>query len=125
MSKHVLGLFSAIGLIAFSVGTTGVGCDDGGSGGSTVDCSTVKGFSELSGAFSKCTTCHSTTLTTATDRQAAPVGYDYDTYEAAKQFPDAITEQVEDDEMPFDPSPDLTAQEKTDMLTWAACETPP
>lgn len=125
MSKHVLGLFSAIGLIAFSVSTAGVGCDDGGSGGAAVDCSTVKGFSELSGAFSKCTACHSTDLATATERQAAPLGYDYNTYEDAKKFPEAITEQVEDDEMPFDPSPELTAQEKTDMLTWAACETPP
>jgi uncharacterized membrane protein len=125
MSKHVLGLFSAIGLIAFSVSTTGVGCDDGGSGGATIDCSTVKGFSELSGAFSKCTACHSTDLATATERQAAPLGYDYNTYEDAKKFPEAITEQVEDDEMPFEPSPALTPTEKTDMLTWAACETPP
>jgi uncharacterized membrane protein len=124
MSKHVLGLFSAIGLIAIGVSTANVGCGDSGTGGGTVDCSTVKGFSELSGAFSKCTTCHATTLTNATDRQAAPVGYDYDTYEAAKKFPDAITEQVEDDEMPSPGSPTLTPQEKTDMLTWAACETP-
>ncbi len=124
MSKHVLGLFSVIGMIAVGVSTANVGCgDDSGTGG-TVDCGTVKGFSELSGAFSKCTACHSTDLATATERQAAPLGYDYNTYEDAKKFPEAITEQVEDDEMPFDPSPALTEQEKTDMLTWAACDTP-
>ncbi|MBL8742934.1 MAG: hypothetical protein JNK04_17620 [Myxococcales bacterium] len=122
MSKYVLGLFSVIGIIGIT--TASIGCGDD-SGTNAVDCSTVKGFSELGGAFAKCTACHSTTLTSPTDRQAAPVGYDYDTYEAAKKFPEAITEQVEDDEMPFDPSPKLTAQEKTDMLTWAACETPP
>jgi len=125
MSKHVLGLLSAVGLIGISVATANVGCGDDGSGGAPIDCSTVKGFSELSGAFQKCTDCHSSTLVTATERQAAPAGFDYDTYEVAKKFPEAITEQVEDDEMPSPGSPTLTAAEKTDMLTWAGCETPP
>ena len=58
----------------------------------------MKGYSELSGAFSKCTNCHDSALTNATDRQAAPADVNYDTY--------------------------VTATEKTDILTWAQCDTP-
>ncbi len=119
-------VFGVILVTLAGVGTmVAQGCGDDTSSSGEFDCSTVKGFSELSGAFSKCTNCHATTLTDAVSRQSAPEGFDYDTYEAASQFPDAIVEQVEDDEMPIAPSPALSGTEKTDMLTWASCGTPP
>ena len=84
----------------------------------------MKGYSELSGAFSKCTNCHDSALTNATDRQAAPADVNYDTYEAAKAEATAIVDQINQGLMPPSDQPQLTATEKTDILTWAQCDTP-
>jgi uncharacterized membrane protein len=83
----------------------------------------VKGFSQLESTFAKCTTCHSSELA-GDPRHRAPIGYDYDKYDVAKQLAAQIREQVEDDEMPPPPAT-LTADEKNDILAWADCGTPP
>lgn len=98
--------------------------DSGSSTGSSVDCSTVKGYSELSGAFSKCTNCHDSTLTNATDRQAAPPDVNYDTYDAAKASAADGADQINQGLMPPSDQPQLTDAEKTDLLTWMQCDTP-
>lgn len=117
-------VFSVVLLVTAALALATNGCGDDTSDGTTVDCATVKKYSELQTAFSKCTNCHSSLLTNPTDRQSAPDEYNYDKYELAKQFPAEIKEQVEDDEMPPDGSPTLTPQEKTDLITWSQCNTP-
>jgi uncharacterized membrane protein len=92
--------------------------------GGEVDCTTVKKYSELSVAFEKCTSCHSSTLTNLTSRNAAPLGTDYDTYDLAKTQAADIVEQLENGEMPPADEPALTDQEYDDLLTWASCGTP-
>jgi uncharacterized membrane protein len=99
-------------------------CGDSGSTTGSVDCSTVKGYSELTSAFSKCTNCHDSALTNPTDRQAAPADLNYDTYDAAKAQAADIADQINQGLMPPSDQPQLTATEKTDLLTWAACDTP-
>lgn len=84
----------------------------------------VQGYAELSGAFSKCTSCHSSELTTPTDRQAAPLGYDYNIYELATQHLEVTRDVVAAGNQPPPGSPQLTAQEKTDMLLWIDCDAP-
>jgi hypothetical protein len=125
MSKYVLGLFSAITMIAIASASGGCG-DDSGTNPDGIDCetATVKGYAELTSAFAKCNNCHSTELEGAQARQAAPEGYDYNTYEVAKAHPVELIEQVEADLMPFAP-PELVGTEKQDLLTWATCGTPP
>ncbi len=105
-----------------------VGCD----GESTeADCSTVKGYSEIQGAFGKCTACHTTALMNLTDRGMAPhapLEYNYDNQAEAKKFPEKALATLADDAvkpMPPADDPQLTPQELTDMKTWFACETPP
>jgi uncharacterized membrane protein len=118
-------ILALVALSATALGlTSNVGCGDSDGSGGGADCTTVKGYSELGVAFSKCTNCHSSELTTPTERQSATVGFDYDTYALAAADPAAIIEQVEDDEMPPSGSPTLTETEKTDLLTWAECGTP-
>lgn len=114
----------------FALGLTlvfAIGCD----GESTeVDCSTVKGYSEIQGALAKCTTCHHTALTDLMQRgdpPYAPLEYNYDTYDEAKKFPDKLSATlVEDAAKPMPPAtdPQLTAQEHADLLAWAECGTP-
>ncbi len=105
------------------------GCSDDTSTGG-VDCSgTVKGYAELTSAFSRCTNCHSSTLV-GSARNAAPVGSDYDTYDGAKQQANAtppkdLVSRVEDGTMPFAGYPPFQGTEKEDMIKWASCGTPP
>ena len=99
-------------------------CGDSGDTGAPVDCSTVKTYGELSGAFSKCTTCHDSTLTNATDRQAAPDDVNFDTYDAAKASAADSVDQINQALMPPSDEAQLTAAEKTDLLTWFQCDTP-
>jgi uncharacterized membrane protein len=104
-----------------------VGCGDDTGETVPVDCSTVKPFSELGQAFSKCTTCHTSSLTDLTSRQSAPLEYNYDTYEEAIKFPAKLVATLQADaEFPMPPAedPQLTEAEKTDLLTWAECDTP-
>lgn len=130
MTNRLLGIV----LVAASAGSLAVsaGCsDDTSSTGGTVDCEsiTVKGYAELTSAFSRCTNCHSSTLASSA-RNAAPVGSDYDTYEGAKQQVDIapprdLVTRVEDGTMPFVNYPQFQGTEKEDMLNWAKCGTPP
>lgn len=134
MTRGIVGILGArplVGMVAFAglaALTVNVGCGDSGTGGGAVDCSTVtvKGYAELqNGAFTKCTNCHSSALTTPTERQSATAGYDYDTYEGAKKFPDRIEARVEKGDMPPAGSAALTAAEADDLINWSACGTPP
>jgi len=102
-------------------------CDSGESGddeGANVDCNTVTvpKFSEMT-AWGKCTTCHSSTLT-AMDRKAAPPGIDFDTYAAAKANAQTAMDEVEEGAMPLAGYPELTADEKSQIINWASCDTP-
>jgi hypothetical protein len=103
-----------------------VGCGDDGET-VPVDCSTVKPFSELSSAFSKCTSCHTSALTDLTSRNSAPLEYNYDTYAEASKFPDKLIASLQPDApapMPPVGDPQLTETELNDLLTWAECDTP-
>ena len=121
MSNRLL-VFALVAAGAASM-TLAVGCgDDSSTGGS--DCSTVKGYAELSSAFSKCLNCHSTTLTGAA-RNAAPVGTDYDTYDLAKPHAQKINDRVTDGTMPQPGFPQLQGTEKEDLLAWSSCGAPP
>ena len=96
---------------------------------STVDCATVtpKGYSELSVAFGKCTSCHNSSLTDLVSRANAPLEYNYDTYEEAKKFPEKLLGTLEEGATyPMPPATDvqLTATEKADLQAWAGCDTP-
>lgn len=108
---------------ASSIGVTvTAGCSDDSSTGGD-DCTDVKGYNELSSAFSKCTNCHSSTLTGAA-RNAAPVGTDYDTYALAKPNAQKIHDRVSDGTMPQPGYPGFAGTEKEDMLKWASCGAP-
>jgi uncharacterized membrane protein len=102
-----------------------VGCGDDGE--TVVDCASVKPFSELSQAFSKCTACHTSALTDLTSRNSAPLEYNYDSYEEAIKFPDKLVASLQADApapMPPAEDPQLTETEKADLVTWAECDTP-
>lgn len=105
-------------------------CGDDGNGAEAglpeVDCAAapVPKYSEMTAIWNKCTVCHSATLTDPAARMAAPAGYNYDTYEAAKAEAEEAMEQVYSGEMPRPPAPDLTADEKDQLYRWASCGTP-
>ena len=126
-------LLAAAALMGAAVASIGVGCgDSGGAGGTDCATATVKPYSELSAAFGKCITCHSSDLVTPTERQLATDGFNYETYDLAKQFPDRIAVRIDADRsaaegtttMPPDGSPQLSPTEKTDMEAWADCGSP-
>jgi hypothetical protein len=128
MTNRLLGI---VLVAASAVGLAATSCSDDTSTGGDADCSTVKGYAELTSAFSRCTACHSSTLVGATARYAAPDGTDYDTYEGAKQQAEAakgkdLVSRVEDGTMPLSPMPggNFQGTEKEDLLTWAKCGTP-
>jgi uncharacterized membrane protein len=89
-----------------------------------VDCATVTApsFSEMS-AWSKCTNCHSSTLTEAA-RNAAPVGVDFDTFASARSSAEHAMEEVYTDRMPLPGHPALTDAERDQIYNWASCGTP-
>lgn len=101
-------------------------CDSGGGGndGPNIDCTTatVPKFAAMT-AWAKCTTCHSSTL--ASDaRRGAPAGINYDNYADARTHAQLAMDQVYAGEMPLPGNPELTEEEKTQIYTWASCETP-
>ena len=101
-------------------------CDGGGGeDGPNVDCGTamVPKFAEVS-AFNKCTTCHSSKLTTPAARKGAPSAVNYDTHAAAKANADLGMHEVYEGEMPPQGNPTLTEAEKTQIYNWASCDTP-
>jgi len=100
-------------------------CDDGESGddeGTNVDCNTVTvpKFADMT-AWAKCTTCHSSALT-ATSRNGATPGINFDTFAAAMASAQTAMDEVEEGSMP--PGGGLTADEKTQIINWASCDTP-
>jgi uncharacterized membrane protein len=102
--------------------------DDGGGAeaGPEIDCAAapVPKYSEMKSIWDKCTICHSSTLTDPAARMAAPLDYNYDTYEAAKAGATLAAEEVEEGAMPRPPAPKLTDDEKDQLYRWAACGTP-
>jgi uncharacterized membrane protein len=101
-------------------------CDGGGEEeeGPNVDCGavTVPKFSEIT-AWSKCTSCHSSTLTGAA-RAGAPDGINYDNYADARTHAQKGMEEVYEGEMPLPGSPQLSEAEKQQIYNWASCDTP-
>ena len=99
-------------------------CEDGGGSDGKIDCATatVPKFADLT-AFDKCTACHSSTLTGAA-RNAAPADINYDNYADAKNHAQIAMSEVEEGAMPLAGSPQLTDAEKTQIYTWATCDTP-
>lgn len=112
-----------LGGLALALSLPCAACGDSSGTGAAIDCetATVKTFDEISGAFSKCTSCHDSALVGPTDRQAAPDGVNYDTCDGARAEASAITSQINDGLMPPSDQPQLSDTEKTDILTWAAC----
>lgn len=128
-----------VGLAAF-----GSACGD--SSGGPIDCTkeTPKTYTAIASAINKCTNCHSSTRT-GDARHGATVGYDYDTYDLAKQAAQLGASDVDGSGANIMPPigqncpkaggppcavdnggavPSLTATEKQDFLVWAECGTP-
>jgi len=100
-------------------------CDGGEeTDGPNIDCATatVPKFAEMT-AWGKCTNCHSSSLTGAA-RNAAPEGINYDNFADARANAQTAMHEVYEGEMPLAGSPDLTEAEKTQIYTWASCDTP-
>jgi uncharacterized membrane protein len=119
MMNRVLGMTLAAVTLAVGVGCGG----DSGTGGSTggsVDCSSVKGYAELTTAFDKCTSCHNESSPAA----GVPSGTYYDSYDGAKANAGDIAERINDGTMPPQDSEQLTDDEKSALVTWASCDTP-
>lgn len=86
-----------------------------------MDCSgDVPTFGEV-GAFSKCTSCHSSTLSGAA-RADAPANVNFDTYAGAEAQATKAVEEVQEGQMP-PPSTGsaLSDAEKKELFTWALC----
>jgi uncharacterized membrane protein len=90
-----------------------------------VDCTmvTVPKYSQLTAALPKCTACHSSALTGAA-RNMAPVGANFDTYEAAKAKATLAASRVSFGQMPPAGSTPLTADEKAAIVAWGSCGAP-
>lgn len=118
MKKLVSALFILGSLASF-------GCSGGGEDLPEVDCETVTvpTYSQVT-ALDKCTTCHSSTLTTPVDRNNAEEGYNFDTYEGAVEHATAMVDEVYHGSMPPAGEPDLTEAEKDQLYAWGLCGTP-
>ena len=112
-----------LGGLALALSLPSAACGDSSGTGTPIDCetATVKTFDEISGAFSKCTSCHDSALVGPTDREAAPDGVDYDTCAGADVKRADISSQIEQGLMPPSDKPQLSDTERTDLLTWVAC----
>lgn len=73
--------------------------------------------------FSTCTTCHSSALTGAA-RQDAPVGIDFDTYDAAKANAAEALSELEEGAMPPAGSPAPSVEVMAAIAAWSTCGTP-
>lgn len=89
-----------------------------------VDCDavTVPTYSELT-IIGACTMCHASTLEGG-NRNAAPPGIDYDTYQLAMESAEHGAEEVYEGSMPPPGIGNVTEQEKQDYYAWALCGTP-
>lgn len=68
-----------------------------------------------------CVNCHASTLTGA-NRQGAPEGIDYDTYESASALAYLAAVEVASGTMPFTGT--VTEEQKQSLYAWALCDTP-
>ena len=118
MKKLVSALFAFGSLAALA-------CSGGKEELPEVDCETVTvpTYAEVTG-LNKCTTCHSSTLTTPADRNDAPHGYNFDTYDGAVEHATKMVEEVYGGDMPPAGEPDMTEAEKDQLYAWALCGTP-
>ena len=91
-------------------------------GGTPVDCQaiTVPKYADMT-AWSKCTNCHSTSLS-GPSRAGAPAGINFDKYDDAVMDADLAKSEVEAGAMP--PGGGLSADEKAQIVDWASCDTP-
>jgi uncharacterized membrane protein len=89
-----------------------------------VDCTMVtpQKYSALT-IWSKCVSCHSSTLS-GTARMMAPVGTNFDSFEAAKAKAGVAASRVNLGQMPPMGSTQPTPDEKAALLAWAVCGTP-
>lgn len=119
---RTLVLSLALAPLALAACTDNNGGDEA---GPDVDCAAEAApkYSEMAEIWAQCTICHSSMLSGA-DRKGAPDGYDYDTYESAKAEAAEIAEEVDEGKMPLPPGM-LTAEQKDQLVRWAACGTPP
>lgn len=89
---------------------------------SGVDCKavTVPKYAAMT-AWKKCTNCHASTLSGAA-RVGAPPDINFDSYSDAVMDADRALSEVQSGAMP--PGGGLTADEKTQIIDWASCDTP-
>jgi hypothetical protein len=89
-----------------------------------VDCTmvTAKKYSELT-IWPLCVSCHSSALSGAA-RMLAPVGTNFDSYEAAKARAPFAASRVNLGQMPPAGSPQPSATQKAELIAWATCGTP-
>jgi cytochrome c553 len=69
-----------------------------------------------------CTRCHSSTLTSAADRQSAPTGWDYDSADDALRNPSESWRRIYTGNMPTDA--DMTDADKLVVWEWYSCDGP-
>lgn len=89
-----------------------------------VDCATpaVPSYAMVHAFSLSCTTCHASTLRGAA-RFGAPVGVDFDTYEAAVPHAEEAARRVFAGDMPRTGT--LAAGDAQVLYRWALCGTPP
>lgn len=119
--------FSFVTLTAFSLLLAGCGGEDGegSDDGSKIDCNSgaVPSYAEVR-AFDVCVNCHSSD-NEGLDRNGAPPGLNFDSYEVAANAAPRIFKQVSMGSMPPVTSGlSLTASEKEELLLWADCGAP-
>lgn len=117
-------MFRALKLCTLALLTPLLACQGGGQDGPNVDCSmiTAPKFAEMT-AWAKCTSCHASTLT-GSARAGAPVGIDFDVYDAAVAHAQVAMDEVYMGAMPVAGSPPLSDAEKQQIYEWASCDTP-
>jgi hypothetical protein len=94
------------------------------SGADSNECLDVPSFGEVAG-FTKCRTCHDSSLTGA-DRNGAPAAYNFDDYDVASGLADRIAMLVAREEMPPASSGvTVTDTQRAEIVTWALCGAPP
>jgi uncharacterized membrane protein len=108
----------------FVVAGLAAGCGTEATPPPLVDCTKVtpQRYSALT-IWPKCTSCHSSALMGAA-RNMAPVGTNFDTFEAAKAKAGAAASRVNLGQMPPAGATQPTPDEKAALLAWAVCETP-
>jgi len=80
-------------------------------------------FTDASAVFDQyCTHCHSSALASATERQSATLGWDYDTAAAAQRDPDETWRRIYTENMPNDAEMDDSS--KLVLHEWYSCGAP-